>query len=40
MSIINVLDWDDIKETYIQATEKNNAAGIIVHPNGAREETN
>lgn len=40
MSIINSLDWDEIKETYIQATEKNNAAGIIVHPNGAREETN
>ena len=40
MSIINILDWDEIKETYIQATEKNNAAGIIVHPNGAREETN
>ena len=40
MSIINSLDWDDIKETYIQATKKNNAAGIIVHPNGAREETN
>lgn len=40
MSIINSLDWDEIKETYIRATEKNNAAGIIVHPNGAREETN
>ena len=40
MSIINSLDWDESKENYIQATEKNNAAGIIVHPDGACEETN
>lgn len=40
MSIINSLDWDEIKETYIQATEKNNSAGIIIHPDGACEEAN
>lgn len=40
MSIINSLDWDDIKETYIQATEKNDAAGIVVCPDGTCEEIN
>ena len=40
MSIINSLDWDDIKEIYIQATEKNDAAGILVRPDGTYEETN